>query len=274
MSRLLTLKWSCQLNHHQTPLHPLCIGVDPLFACGTAMAQLFEQQVTLFKDILDQRPQTYDQCAIVEVGMGTAELFLKIAGSVDTVVGVEPSQPMIDLAFELHGELKELSGSKVHLVQGNAVELCDVIERSVYPKEHAFWSEKTLRLSCMCMNTFGILPGDALKDAALRQMFLCAGAGGLVIVGCWHSESLPQGYKEFYRHHPELCGPCSEKDFDYEKGNFRSETGYESHWWSKEELETIVKRNFPWALEGLRLRFEVRGLGIFAICEIVQTVSC
>ena len=213
-------------------------GVDPLFACGTAMAQLFEQQVTLFKDILDQRPQTYDQCAIVEVGMGTAELFLKIAGSVDTVVGVEPSQPMIDLAFELHGELKELSGSKVHLVQGNAVELRSVIEHSVYPRAHAFWSKKTLRLSCMCMNTFSNVPGDALKDAALREMFLCSGTGGFVIFGCWHSESLPQGY-----------------------------TGYESHR-SKEELETIIKRNFPWALEGLRLRFEVRGLGIFAICEV------
>ena len=212
-------------------LHPLVLfnAVYSKEAAGTAMAHLFEQQVALFKDIFDERRHAYDRCAIVEVGMGTAELFLKLRGSVDTLVGVELSQPMIDQAFELHGELKQLSGSSVHLVHGNAAEVCSIIERRVYPKDDAFWSVKTLRLLCMCMNTLNILAGDTLKDAAIWEMFLCAGTGGLVIIGCWHSESLPQVYKDFYSHHQDLWAPCSEEDLDYAKGNFRNAAGHEYH---------------------------------------------
>lgn len=59
--------------------------------------------------------------------MGTAELFAKVTDDFDFLVGVEISQPMIDTAFSLHENLRELQGGKVHLQQGNAVELNKVI---------------------------------------------------------------------------------------------------------------------------------------------------
>ena len=72
-------------------------------------------------------------------------------------------------------------------------------------------------------------------------MFICAGAGGTVIIGCWHKDSLQIGYKEFYDEHPELCGSCTENDFDYEKGDFKSSSSdYTSHWWNEEELTFIL----------------------------------
>lgn len=59
--------------------------------------------------------EEYDKCAIIEVGMGTAELFSKVTDNFDYLVGVELNQGMIDTAFQLHDNLKSLQGDKVRL---------------------------------------------------------------------------------------------------------------------------------------------------------------
>lgn len=117
--------------------------------------------------------------------MGTAELFAKVADDFEYLVGVEISQPMVDTALSLHQNLRELQGGKVRLQQGNAVELNHVITDKIFPASHDFWNDDTLRISCMCMNTFGILP-EFVQKAAITEMFKCAGANGKLIIGCWH----------------------------------------------------------------------------------------
>lgn len=102
-------------------------------------------------------------------------------------------------------------------------------------------------------------------------MMLCSGPGNKIIIGCWHKDSLRTGFKDFYSKHPELCGVCKEEDFDFENGDFAcSTTDYTSHWWSEQELQTMIAKNFPGKPEDLTIRFEIFGVGIFAICEIAK----
>jgi len=129
-----------------------------------------------------------------------------------------------------------LKDQKVKLQLGNAVELNKCITENIYMGDHEFWTNDTARLTCMCMNTFGILP-DFIRSACIKEMFLCSGPGNKMIIGCWHQDSLRIGFEEFYTKNPELCGVCKEEDFDFEKGNFNcSSSDYTSHWWSEAEL--------------------------------------
>ena len=91
----------------------------------------------------------------------------------------------------------------------------------------------------------------------------------MLIIGCWHQDSLRTGFEDFYGKNPQLCGPCKEEDFDFEKGNFNcSSSGYTSHWWSAQELKDILEGSFPGKIEDLNIDFKVEGVGIFAICTI------
>jgi len=62
------------------------------------MYELFGHQVKLFKDLIaDARKEKINRhCSVVEVGMGTSELFSKILDDVDMLCGVEISQKFID----------------------------------------------------------------------------------------------------------------------------------------------------------------------------------
>ena len=175
---------------------------------------------------------------------------------------------MIDFAFQIHENLRSHKDGKVKLQLGNACELNKVILNDVYNQDHEFWSPKTARINCMCMNTFGILP-DFIRDQCIKEMMLNSGAGNKMIIGCWNRDSLRTGFKEFYTKNPQLCGVCKEEDFDFEAGNFKcSSSDYTSHWWKEDELREILVRNFPGKQEDLTIKFEVHGVGIFAICDI------
>lgn len=214
-------------------------------AIDNCMGQLFIQEVNLFEELIRKIKQENKKCALIEVGMGTAELFAKLYDEIDMIIGVELSQQMIDCAFQLHETLRELNNKKVFLLQGNATELNKVIRDNSHPEDHEFWRQSTTRLSCMCMNTFGILP-DHIRDLCIKEMFMCSGPGGKLVIGCWHRESLRTGYQQFYSKLPQLCGECKEEDFDFEKGNFKcSSSDYTSHWFTKEELSSTLVKCFP-----------------------------
>ena len=55
------------------------------------MGKLFQDEIKLFQGILTDVKKDYDKVAIVEVGMGTAELFSKVLDDYDMLVGVEIS---------------------------------------------------------------------------------------------------------------------------------------------------------------------------------------
>lgn len=63
------------------------------------MGKLFKEEVQLFQKVLVDVKKDYDKVALIEVGMGTAELFSKVVDDFDMLVGVEISQQMIDFAY-------------------------------------------------------------------------------------------------------------------------------------------------------------------------------
>ena len=68
------------------------------------MGQLFTKEIEFFKEIAEtvSKSGRFESTAIIEVGMGTAELFSKVDQDFKMLVGVELSQGMIDLANALH----------------------------------------------------------------------------------------------------------------------------------------------------------------------------
>ena len=56
------------------------------------MGKLYTEEVKLFKSLLQQIKKEHEKCALIEVGMGTAELFSKVVDDYDMLVGVEISQ--------------------------------------------------------------------------------------------------------------------------------------------------------------------------------------
>mmetsp|Transcript_17743 Transcript_17743/g.30047 ORF Transcript_17743/g.30047 Transcript_17743/m.30047 type:complete len:294 (-) Transcript_17743:130-1011(-) len=237
-------------------------------ASSNCMGRLFAHEVKLFECLAKQIRETEGSKAVViEVGMGTAELFAKVHESFDLLVGVDISQQFVDCAYRIHPVLTEKK-DKVKLIQGNACELSAVLEAPMPRASHFLWEPSTTRITCMCMNTFGILP-EHIRGEVISQMFKCSGAGGKLIIGCWYKDCLRQGYEEFYSQHPELCGECKESDFDFANGDFNcSSSDYSSHWWSQEELKTFLISNYPGDAAELKIEFKILGVGIFAICEI------
>jgi len=187
---------------------------------------LFGHQVKLFKDLIaDAKKENVNRhCSVIEVGMGTSELFSKIVDDVDMLCGVEISQKFINTSYDLHSNLNKHKDGKVKLIQGSANNLCDVIKNDgvfTETERDNFWNKDNLRLTCMVMNTMGILPKEIRGDV-ISEMYKCSGAGGKLVTGCWHKDELLTGYKQFYSQFPELCGPCTEADFDYQTGDFVS----------------------------------------------------
>lgn len=267
-------------NNTEVVDNPVWEEVDPMIwrnavysddAMTNCMGKLFIHEVKFFKEMVAEIKKNADKCAIIEVGMGTSELFAKICDDLDMLVGVEISQKFIDVSFELHKNLAENKDGKVKLIKGNAMELCRVLatcNQFTDADKDMFWSDKTFRLTCMCMNTFGILPPEIRKEC-VRQMYKCTGPGGKVVIGCWHKDSLKTGYNEFYSQNMQLCGECKESDFDFENGNFNcSSSDYTSHWWSEEELRDYLTKEFPGDQSKISINVTILGVGIFAVCDI------
>eukprot|EP00541_Cyclophora_tenuis_P011041 CAMPEP_0116554896 /NCGR_PEP_ID=MMETSP0397-20121206/7839_1 /TAXON_ID=216820 /ORGANISM="Cyclophora tenuis, Strain ECT3854" /LENGTH=398 /DNA_ID=CAMNT_0004080093 /DNA_START=133 /DNA_END=1329 /DNA_ORIENTATION=+ len=211
------------------------------------MSALLDAQLKLLRSLLAKEGSSY-----VEVGCGTAEMQSKVHSDAEFAVGVELSPMMLKLAKELHPELG--SGSN-HLVCANATVLDDALHKDMPSK---FW--ETRRVVTILMNTLGILP-DCIRQEVISQMIKVAGEDGAVVIGCWHNESFRVGMEEFYSVHPELCGPIDDAtEVDYEKANMHvPSTGYESHWFSADELKAFVPE------ETHNVEMQVSGVGIFAI---------
>ena len=61
-------------------------------AKDTCMGKLFQEEIKLFQSIKNNLDKEFTKTAIIEVGMGTAELFSKVVDDYDLLVGVEISQ--------------------------------------------------------------------------------------------------------------------------------------------------------------------------------------
>ena len=223
-------------------------------AASNCMGMLFKDEVTLFETLTF--PAGAENTTIIEVGCGTAELFGKLSKSnkFQQLVGVEISQNMVNCAYEVHPHLRDASASCT-LVAGNAVHLGSIIEENNIPIGPN-------PIVCILMNTYGILP-EPVRALALEQMWQQISKGGTLVLGCWNKAELRVGCANYYTQNPQLCGECSEADFDFEAGVFRNErSGYSSHWWDEAMMRRDLEAAAPFEVT---IKFVKHGVGIFAL---------
>ena len=191
-------------------------------AAFNCMGQLFHDEAGLFESLtFADGPEN---TTIIEVGCGTAELFGVLAkrATYKALVGVEISHNMVKCAYEIHPHLKA-AAANTHVFQGNATELNGAIKAKGL-------AAGPNPIVCILMNTYGILP-EHVRAVALRQMWDAVGEGGTLVLGCWNKEEMRLGCQNYYMKNPDMCGKCSEADFDFDAGFFDNKrTGYTSQW--------------------------------------------
>lgn len=223
-------------------------------AADNCMGKLFQSEIGLFETLTF--PAGPEKTTIIEVGCGTAELFGVLAkkASFQKLIGLEISHNMVKCAYEIHPHLKEAAANTI-VFQGNAVDLNAAIKAEgivVSPNP----------IVCILMNTYGILP-EHVRALTLRQMWESISDGGTLVLGCWNKDEMRVGCRTYYMQNPDLCGKCSEDDFDFEKGFFDNKrTGYTSQWWTEANMHKDLESAAPFKVT---IKFVKHGVGIFAL---------
>src|SRR3989344_7385919 len=126
----------------------------------------------------------------------------------------------------LKEKAREYSG--IILIQGNANNLSELL------REQEVFSPVVMCLQ----NSLGTWQGNASE--AIAQMRKAAEENhGEVIISLLHQEALKDKGVKMYKSLEEMVGEIDLDQTDFEKGIFRSKTGYLSHWRTKEEREAI-----------------------------------
>jgi SAM-dependent methyltransferase len=222
-------------------------------SASNCMGKLFKHELALFETLTFA--QGTENTTVIEVGCGTAELFGAISQKCKfkSLIGVEISHNMVKCAHEVHPHLVQVPGC--HVIQGNAVDLNAVIKEKKLPVAPC-------PIVCILMNTYGILPPH-VRGLALRQMWQAIADGGTLVLGNWNREELRTGFEEFYSQNPQLCGPCTEADFDFAAGRFDNpRTGYSSQWWDEASMRRDLEDAAPF---DVTIKFVRHGVGIFAL---------
>ncbi|ETW07358.1 hypothetical protein H310_01894 [Aphanomyces invadans] len=218
------------------------------------MTELYTAQKAYIASLMAlDRPTSY-----VEVGCGTSEMGSVLFERMAYTVGVEINPVMIELAKDIHPAMH--AHPRNYLIEGNALELEAILKRTM-PAD--FWT--STRVVAILMNTFGILP-EAIRQGVIDQMIDVAGDDGVVVIGCWHSESFRRGVHEYYMKNPALVGDNVTLDMcDFTTSDlWVPSSKYESHWFSAAELKRFVQAH---AANGYAVSTHVEGIGIFLTCR-------
>lgn len=176
------------------------------------------------KDYLENKITNSRNKTFIDVGAGHGRTLPFIAPPRScNVICVELDSKMF---AGLSEKAKEYSG--ITLIEGSANNLSDLLRgREVFSPV------------VMCLqNSLGTWQGDA--NEAIAQMRKVAEENhGEVIISLLHQEALKNKGVEMYESLENMVGEIDLDRTDFEKGIFRSKTGYLSHWRTKEEREVI-----------------------------------
>eukprot|EP00158_Paraphelidium_tribonemae_P000056 Partr_v1_DN13124_c0_g1_i1_m36536 putative SH3-binding domain kinase len=172
------------------------------------------------------------KCTNVEVGSGTGDVILGMAGDFRYSVGLDINSEF--LRYSRARVAKDLD-KRVKFIEGSATELTDIIMREVPTVRSG-----PVVVTCV-NNTIGIFP-DAIKPATYQQMQELAGPDGIVIVGFWNGNKFGDALQHFYARNPQLCGTMDGADIDWEGHTLTTAGGYRTHWSTPEEARTVLLR--------------------------------
>lgn len=202
-------------------------------------------------------PATY-----VEVGSGTNEAgarLLLASKDMGHYVGLDLARAFLEWSQRSYPQLND--PERCTLIHGNA---CHLAESMAGLVPDALWGRP--RLMGLVMNTIGVLPESIRKDV-VRESVLCAGTGGVVLVGCWWAGAFARGVEEFYKPNPELCGDITDEMVNLEKATLLNpKTGYSSQWWSEERVRSLFEGVVP----DEDIKISTAGVGIFATVNVTE----
>ncbi len=166
--------------------------------------------------------ESISEATLIDVGAGYGRVLPKLAGMAEAYIAVEQDEDMLE-------ELKKRVDSQpnARLIIGSGNELASLI-----PAE----TSRPLLLSLQ--NTLG--PWDGSRDIAIQQLAEVAKRGsGAVIISLFCQEALQNWGIAMYATASGLVGNYNAQASDIPRGMFRSDTGYESHWFTSDEREAI-----------------------------------
>jgi hypothetical protein len=213
------------------------------------LLEIFHHQLELME------PWVTSEATLVEVGCGTCHFCASYLNRMGRVVGVDISSEFLTRVRDEYPDSKKLV-----LVQGDASGLSSLLH-SVPELQQGFWNSPRI-VTCV-MNTLGIMPAS-IRQAIVSEMVKTMGDHGGFLLAVFNSESFALGVDEFYRQSPQLCGPVTEGDVNYDTSEIRvRSTGFYSHWFKEAELRELVEN------AGLRnYIIERHGFGLFVIASV------
>jgi len=159
----------------------------------------------------------------VDVGAGYGRVLSELSRVSRSVIAVEIDEEML-------GELRRRAQAlpNVHVVQGDANQLSDLL------KNHDM--EKPVFI-CL-QNSLGTWKGDWEK--VVKEMKRIAQERrGEIFLSLFCQEGLKDFGIDMYRTAQDLVGEPDLEHTDFERGIFRSKSGYKSQWWTKGQREVI-----------------------------------
>ncbi len=162
----------------------------------------------------------------IDVGAGYGRVLPHLANQARQVINVELDDRLFD---ELNRRCENYPNSIA--VKGNANRLSEVLEG------HDITNPVLFSLQ----NTLG--PWEGNRYQAIDEMRRVAESrNGEIIMSIFSREGLKDWGVSMYRNVANMIGEPDLENSDLDNGIYRTKTGYESHWFSKEEREAIKER--------------------------------
>lgn len=166
------------------------------------------------------------QKTFIDVGAGYGRLVSYLAPVARQVIGVEIDENMAEALSERSEHYQN-----VKVKTGDANELNTVLkDTEIYDP-----------VIVAAQNSLGTWKGD--RNEALDEMKrLAEGRGGEIVISLLRQEALRDWGISFYATLEELAGKYDPEASNLGNGFYRTDIGYESHWFSKEEIEAMKQR--------------------------------
>jgi len=170
---------------------------------------------------------------LVEVGCGTGEALLPLFERAKFTCGMDFNPHFVKFCQE---NVPQSAQDGVRHIQGNAVELNDLLEREL--PEH--WMKRPTVVMCVG-NTIGIMPQE-IKGRVYQEMKHMAGRDGYMVIVYWNGNRFGDAVQNFYHKNPQLCGNFTGECIDLDTCTLSTPSGYRTHWTKPEEARVIFEQ--------------------------------
>jgi SAM-dependent methyltransferase len=205
---------------------------DAMYYEGGYFMDLKEETLKYCKRQCEARCGPVKNCNFIEVGSGTGDILLGVAGDFQHSLGVDINADFVEYSRR---NTPNNVRHKVTFVEGSATDL-DSLVQSELPSVR----QSPAVVACV-NNTLGVFP-DAIKPATYAQMKKVAGDGGLIVIGFWNGNKFGDALQHFYHEHPELCGSMEGASIDWINHTLITKDGYLTHWTTPGEAEETLRR--------------------------------